>query len=79
MESEIIELTDENGKKIEFKILDIIEKDDDEYIVALPKGSKDEVVIFKVMETADGNADYIDVTDEDISDEIFNEFVERNK
>lgn len=73
----IIELTDIEGKKTKYEILDVIVKDDEDYAILLPEGSEDEVVIFKVLPSDDDETEYIELEDEDLADEIFNEFIER--
>ncbi len=73
----IIELTDIEGKKTKYEILDVIVKDDEDYAILLPDGSEDEVVIFKVLPSDDDETEYIELEDEDLADEIFNEFIER--
>ena len=73
----IIELTDIEGKKTKYEILDVIVKDDEDYAILLPECSEDEVVIFKVLPSDDDETEYIELEDEDLADEIFNEFIER--
>lgn len=77
MDEEIIELTDKDGKKVKFKIIDVFEKDNEEYAILLPEDSEDEVVIFKVLYSDNDEAEYIEITDDKIADEIFNEFIKR--
>ena len=80
MEDEMIELTDIEGKKKKYEILDVIYKDEEEYAVMLPEDSDDEVVIFKIIPLAKGDeVEYQEVTDDELADEIFNEFVKRTE
>lgn len=80
MEEDMIELTDEEGNKIKYEILDVIYKDEDEFAVLLPEDSEDEVVIFKVVPLAkEDEVEYEEVVDEELADEIFNEFVKRTE
>ena len=76
-QEEIIELTDKEGNKIKFKIIDAFEKNNEEYAILLPEDSEDEVVIFKVLYSDDEEAEYIEITDDKLADEIFDEFVKR--
>ena len=76
-QEEIIELTDKEGNKIKFKIIDAFEKDNEEYAILLPEDSEDEVVIFKVLYSDNDEAEYIEITDDKLADEIFDEFVKR--
>ena len=77
MDEEIIELTDKDGKKVKFKIIDVFEKDNEEYAILLPEDSEDEVIIFKVLYSDNDEAEYIEITDDKLADEIFNEFIKR--
>ncbi len=71
----IIELTDSEGKKVKYEILDVILRDDGEYAVFLPEGSEDEVVIFKMIPSDSDEVEYVEVTDDEIADEVFDEFI----
>ena len=77
MREEIIELTDNEGNKIKYEILDVIIKDDEDYAVLLPEDSEDEVVIFRVLPSDGDEGEYVEVTDDELADEIFEEFVKR--
>ncbi len=77
MDEEIVELTDNEGNKKKYEILDVIVRDDENYAVMLPEDSEDEVEIFKVAEL-DKGAEYIEVTDENLADEIFDEFIKES-
>ncbi len=80
MDEDMIELTDSEGNKIKYKILDVIYKYDDEYAVMLPENSDDEVVIFKIIPLAkEDEVEYEEVMDDEIADEIFNEFIKRTE
>lgn len=80
MNDEMIELTDSEGKKTQYEILDVIYRDDDEFAVMLPEDSEDEVVIFKVIPLAtDDEVEYEEVMDEVLADDIFNEFIKRTE
>ena len=78
MEEDMIELEDKDGNKVKYEILDVIYKEDDEFAVMLPEDSEDEVVIFKIYPTAkEDEGEYHEVEDEELADEIFNEFIKR--
>ena len=76
----IVVLTDDEGKDIEFEWLDTIEMNDSQYIVLLPADDEDaeEVVILK-MEVEDETENFIPVDNEDELNEVYDEFKERNK
>lgn len=78
MEDNMIELVGDDGEKYRLEILDLINKDGVDYIVALPEDSEDEVVILEVQPDEDtDNASYVEVTDDDLADEIFNEYLSK--
>lgn len=82
----IIVLNDENGEEVKFEFLDLVELDEEEYVVLLPvteEGEEDEgeVVILKIEDT-DEDADeesYVSVEDEEILNKVFEMFKEKYK
>ena len=82
----IITLNDEEGKEIKFEFLDIVELDDEEYVVLLPvsdEGEEDEgeVVILKLEDTDEESEEesYVGVEDEEILNKVFAIFKEKYK
>ena len=83
----IIILNDEDGNEVKFEFLDLIELDNEEYVVLLPvteEGEEEEgeVVILKVEDTDDEDADeesYVSIEDEDILNKVFEIFKEKFK
>ena len=83
----IIVLNDENGNEVKFEFLDLVELDEEEYVVLLPvteEGEEEEgeVVILKVEDTDDENSDeesYVSVEDEDVLNKVFEIFKEKFK
>lgn len=74
---EFIELTDKEGNKSKYEILDVIFRDDEDFAVLLPEGSEDEVVIFRVVPLDGDEVEYVEVTDDELADSIFDEFIKR--
>ena len=82
----VVILNDEEGNEVKFEFLDLIELDDEEYVVLLPiteEGEEDEgeVVILKV-EDKDEEADeesYVSVEDEEVLNRVFEIFKEKFK
>ena len=82
----IVILNDEEGNELKFEFLDLIDYEDEEYIVLLPmteEGEEEdgEVVILKV-EDVDEETDeesYVSVEDEDTLNKVFEIFKERFK
>ena len=78
----VIILNDENGEEVKFEFLDLVELDDEEYVVLLPvleDGEEDEgeVVILKVEDTDEES--YVSVEDEDTLNKVFEIFKEKFK
>ena len=81
----IITLNDENGNEVKFEFLDLIEYNDEEYVVLLPMDSEEdddgEVVILRLEDTDEDSEEesYVSVEDEDILMEVFNIFKDKFK
>ena len=83
----IITLNDEEGKEIKFEFLDLVELDNEEYVVLLPvtaEGEEEEgeVVILKVEDSDDENSDeesYVSIEDETVLNKVFEIFKEKFK
>ncbi len=83
----IVVLNDEEGNEVKFEFLDLVELDDEEYVVLLPiteEGEEEEgeVVILKVEDTDDENSEeesYVSIEDEEILNKVFEMFKEKFK
>ena len=83
----IIVLNDEDGNEVKFEFLDLVELDDEEYVVLLPvaeEGEEEdgEVVILKVEDNDDEDSDeesYVSIEDEEILNKVFEIFKEKFK
>ena len=82
----IVILNDEDGNEVKFEFLDLVELDDEEYVVLLPvseDGEEDEgeVVILKVEDTEEESEEesYVSVEDEEILSKVFEIFKEKFK
>ena len=82
----IIILNDENGNEVQFEFLDLVELDEEEYVVLLPvstEGEEDEgeVVILKLEDTDEESEEesYVGVEDEEILNKVFAIFKEKYK
>ena len=77
IEENIIVLTDEEGNELECHYLDTINYKDVNYVVLYPLDQDDddgEVVILELIENEDGEEEYNTVDDEELLDEIFEEY-----
>ena len=82
----IVILNDEDGNEVEFEFLDLVELDDEEYVILLPViddgvEEEGEVVILKVEDTDEDSEEesYVSVEDEEILNKVFEIFKERFK
>ena len=79
----VIVLNDEEGKEVRFEFLDLIEYENEEYVILLPldEGEEaDEVVILKVEDTdSEEEESYVSVDDENVLNTIFEMFKEKFK
>lgn len=77
-EASILTLTDENGQESNFEYLDCIEYEGTEYLVLMPEGSN-EIVILAVEPVDEENENYLAVDDETTLDAVYSMFKERYK
>ena len=83
----VVILNDEDGNELKFEFLDLIELDDEEYVVLLRMAEdgeeeEGEVVILKVEDNDDENSDeesYVSIEDEDVLNKVFEMFKEKFK
>lgn len=84
-EDNIIVLNDENGEETRFEFLDLVELEDEEYVVLLPADENDEepgeVVILKVEDSEDDGEmeSYVSVDDEATLNKVFDMFKDKFK
>lgn len=82
----IVILNDEEGNEVKFEFLDLVELEDEEYVVLLPvseEGEEEEgeVVILKLEDTEDDSEEesYVSVEDEEVLNKVFEIFKEKFK
>ena len=82
----LIVLNDEEGKEVKFEFLDLVELEDEQYVVLLPmtEGEEEdegEAVILKVEDTDEDSDEesYVSVEDEEVLMKVFNIFKEKFK
>ncbi len=81
----VVILNDEEGNEVKFEFLDLVELNDEEYVILLPMTEDDEeeegeVVILKVEDSEDDEEEsYVSVDDEAILNQVFDIFKERFK
>ena len=81
----IITLNNENGDEVNFEFLDLVELDNEQYVVLLPVSEEEneegEVVILKLEDTDEDAEEesYVSVEDEEILMKVFNIFKDKFK
>lgn len=80
----IIVLNDENGEEVQFEFLDLIEYEEEEYVILLPieetEDESGEVVILKVEDTdSEDEESYVSVDDQETLNTVFEMFKEKFK
>mgnify|MGYP002622311859 CR=1 FL=1 len=82
----VVILNDEDGNEVKFEFLDLVELDDEEYVVLLPvaeEGEEEdgEVVILKLEDTDEDSDEesYVGVEDEETLNKVFEIFKEKYK
>ncbi|MGI6726484.1 MAG: DUF1292 domain-containing protein [Christensenellales bacterium] len=81
LESNIVELIDEEGQTIAFEYLTTIEHRGESYIVLLAPQEEEndeegEVVILKIQQNEEGEETYVPCESEDVEQEIFELFMD---
>lgn len=80
----IVILNDEEGNEVQFEFLDLIEYNEEEYVILLPVEDEiseepGEVVILKVESTSEDEESYVSVEDEEVLNNVFEIFKENSK
>lgn len=80
----IVILNDEEGNEVQFEFLDLIEYNEEEYVILLPVEDEiseepGEVVILKVESTSEDEESYVSVEDEEVINNVFEIFKEKFK
>ena len=79
-QTNIITLTDENGKDQDFEYLDSIDFEGKEYLVLMPADElATEIIILEVEPVDEENENYLSVQDEVLLNKVYGIFKERYK
>ena len=80
-EVEIITLEDDLGNEQDFEFLDVVEYDNDEYLILLPVEGEDEekneVMILRIESIDDETENYVGIDDEEVLQKVFDIFKKR--
>jgi len=72
-ENKIITMLDEDGEKIDFELIEIIELDENKYALLAPIGEEDDAFVYKI-EVIDNIEQYISVEDEEEFAKVLEEY-----
>jgi len=72
-ENKIISMMDEDGEKIDFELVEIIELDENKYALLAPIGDEEDAFVYKI-ETVEGKDQYIAVEDEEEFERVLEEY-----
>ena len=77
-EGALITLEDADGNEVEFEFLDVVEYDNDEYIVLIEnQEDADEVVILKINALDEDTEEYTSIDDEELLEKLFDLFKQK--
>ncbi len=80
-QAEIITLEDDLGNEKDFEFLDVVEYNNDEYIILLPvegeEEEKNEVMILRIESIDDETENYVGIDDEETLQKVFDIFKKR--
>ncbi|MPQ33099.1 DUF1292 domain-containing protein [Clostridium estertheticum] len=72
-ENKVITMLDEDGEKVDFEIIEIIELDENKYALLAPIGEEDDAFVYKI-ELVDDKEQYIAVEDEEEFAKVLEEY-----
>ncbi len=72
-DKQIISFYDEDGQKIEFELVEIIEMEDNKYALLAPIGEEDDAYVYKIVEI-NGKEEYVVVEDDDEFERVLEEY-----
>ena len=72
-ENKIISMIDEDGEKVDFELVEIIELDDNKYALLAPIGDEEDAFVYKI-ELVEGKEQYIAVEDEEEFERVLEEY-----
>ena len=72
-ENKIITMVDEDGEKVDFELVEIIELDETKYALLAPIGDEEDAYVYKIQEV-DGKEEYIAVEDEEEFEKVLEEY-----
>jgi uncharacterized protein YrzB (UPF0473 family) len=72
-DNKIITMVDEDGEKVEFELVEIIDLNENKYALLAPVGDEEDAYVYKIEEV-DGKKEYIAVEDEEEFEKVLEEY-----
>ncbi|SHJ33575.1 Protein of unknown function [Geosporobacter subterraneus DSM 17957] len=72
-DKQIISFFDEDGQKVDFELVEIINLEDNKYALLAPLGEEDDAYVYKIVEV-DGKEEYVVVEDDDEFERVLEEY-----
>jgi len=72
-DNKIITMVDEDGEKLEFELVEIIELKENKYALLAPVGDEEDAYVYKIEEV-DGKKEYNAVEDEEEFEKVLEEY-----
>ncbi|WP_291636467.1 DUF1292 domain-containing protein [Clostridium sp.] len=72
-DNKIITMLDEDGEKVDFELVEIIEFDENKYALLAPVGEEEDAFVYKI-ENVGGKEEYIAVEDEEEFAKVLEEY-----
>ena len=72
-ENKIITMIDEDGEKVDFELVEIIELDGNKYALLAPIGDDEDAYVYRIEEV-DGKPQYMAVEDEEEFERVLEEY-----
>ena len=72
-ENKIITMIDEDGEKVDFELVEIIELDSNKYALLAPIGDDEDAYVYRIEEV-DGKPQYMAVEDEEEFERVLEEY-----
>lgn len=73
MEKKIVTFLDEDGQKIEFELIDVLQIENDKYALMALEGNEEDAYVYKIVEI-DGKEEYLAVDDDDEFERVLEEY-----
>ena len=72
-ENKIVSMIDEDGEKVDFELVEIIELDEIKYALLAPIGDEEDAFVYKI-EIVEGKEQYIAVEEEEEFERVLEEY-----